>query len=165
MQFEEVGFMKKVPKILFRIVYITIFSAVLLVVVYFLLPKMWGTATVQIEGEPYTPENVSGFYELGEELKINCGQTGDTIKFTHVKGNYGMYDYVIPIRTETIDTELTIHFLKTNQLTIDTLDIKVELYETAGIWNADVSVETDGRVSDASFEDVEANGVEMRVDG
>lgn len=156
--------MKKTFKILFRIFYITLFLAILLVVIYAFLSKVWGTATVQIEGEPYVPENISGFYELGEELNINCRQTEDRMKFTHVKGNYGMYDYVIPIRTETIDTELTIHFLKTNQLTIDTLDIKVELYETAGIWNADVIIEIDGRLTEASFYDIEENAIEIRVE-
>lgn len=156
--------MKKTLKILFRIFYITVFAVVLLVVVYALLPKMWGKATIQVEGEAYLPETVTGYYELGEELKLNCAQGNEVIKFNHVKGNYGMYDYVIPIRTENIDTELVVHFFKTNQMRIDTLNIKVELYELDGIWNADVIVETDGRVTEASFDDVEAGGIEMRVE-
>lgn len=156
--------MKKTLKILFRIFYITVFAAVLLVVVYALLPKMWGKAIVQVEGVAYVPDIVTGYYESGEELNLNCAQEKEVIKFNHVKGNYGMYDYVIPIRTENIDTELVVHFFKTNQMRIDTLDIKVELYESDGIWNADVVIETDVDVSEASFDDVEADRIEMRVE-
>lgn len=156
--------MKKTLKILFRIFYITVFAAVLLVVVYALLPKMWGKAIVQVEGVAYVPDIVTGYYESGEELNLNCAQENEVIKFNHVKGNYGMYDYVIPIRTENIDTELVVHFLKTNQMTIDTLNIKVELYESDGIWNADVVIETDVDVSEASFDNVEAGRIEMRVE-
>jgi len=156
--------MKKTLKILFRIFYITVFAVVLLVVVYVLLPKMWGKAIVQVEGVAYVPDIVTGYYELGEELNLNCAQENEVIKFNHVKGNYGMYDYVIPIRTENIDTELVVHFFKTNQLRIDTLDIKVELYESDGIWNADVVIETDVDVSEANFDDVEAGRIEMRVE-
>ena len=156
--------MKKTLKILFRIFYITVFAVVLLVVVYVLLPKMWGKAIVQVEGVAYVPDIVTGYYELGEELNLNCAQENEVIKFNHVKGNYGMYDYVIPIRTENIDTELVVHFFKTNQMRIDTLDIKVELYESDGIWNADVVIETDVDVSEANFDDVEAGRIEMRVE-
>ncbi len=156
--------MEKTLKILFRIFYITVFAAVLLVVVYALLPKMWGKAIVQVEGVAYVPDIVTGYYESGEELNLNCAQENEVIKFNHVKGNYGMYDYVIPIRTENIDTELVVHFFKTNQMRIDTLDIKVELYESDGIWNADVVIETDVDVSEASFDDVEAGRIEMRVE-
>ena len=156
--------MKKTLKILFRIFYITVFAVVLLVVVYALLPKMWGKAIVQVEGVAYVPDIVTGYYESGEELKLNCAQENEVIKFNHVKGNYGMYDYVIPIRTENIDTELVVHFFKTNQMRIDTLDIKVELYESDGIWNADVVIETDVDVSEASFDDVEAGRIEIRVE-
>ena len=156
--------MKKTLKILFRIFYITVFAAVLLVVVYALLPKMWGKAIVQVEGVAYVPDIVTGYYESGEELNLNCAQENEVIKFNHVKGNYGMYDYVIPIRTENIDTELVVHFFKTNQMRIDTLDIKVELYESDGIWNADVVIETDVDVSEASFDDVEAGRIEMQVE-
>lgn len=156
--------MKKTLKILFRIFYITVFAAVLLVIVYALLPKMWGKAIVQVEGVAYVPDIVTGYYELGEELNLNCAQENEVIKFNHVKGNYGMYDYVIPIRTENIDTELVVHFFKTNQMRIDTLDIKVELYESDGIWNADVVIETDVDVSEASFDDVEAGRIEIRVE-
>lgn len=156
--------MKKTLKILFRIFYITVFAAVLLVVVYALLPKMWGKAIVQVEGVAYVPDIVTGYYESGEELNLNCAQENEVIKFNHVKGNYGMYDYVIPIRTENIDTELVVHFLKTNQMTIDTLNIKVELYESDGIWNADVVIETDVDVSEASFDNVEAGRIEIRVE-
>ena len=163
-QFGRIDFMKKTLKILFRIFYITVFAVVLLVVVYALLPKMWGEATIQVDGEAYLPETVTGYYELGEELKLNCAQGNEVIKFNHVKGNYGMYDYVIPIRTENIDTELVVHFFKTNQMRIDTLNIKVELYESGGIWNADVVIETDVGVREASFDDVEAGEIEMRVE-
>lgn len=156
--------MKKTLKILFRIFYITVFAVVLLVVVYALLPKMWGKAIVQVEGVAYVPDIVTGYYESGEELNLNCAQENEVIKFNHVKGNYGMYDYVIPIRTENIDTELVVHFFKTNQMTIDTLNIKVELYESDGIWNADVVIETDVDVSEASFDDVEAGRIEMQVE-
>ncbi len=156
--------MNKTLKILFRIFYITVFVAVLLVVVYALLPKMWGKATIQVEGEAYLPETVTGYYESGEELKLNYAQGNEMIKFNHVKGNYGMYDYIIPIHTDNIDTELVVHFFKTNQMTIDTLDIKVEMHEADGIWNADVVVETDGRVSEASFSDVEISGIEIRIE-
>jgi hypothetical protein len=75
-----------------------------------------------------------------------------------------MCDYVIPIRTENIDTELVVHFFKINQMRIDTLDIKVELYESDGIWNADVVIETDVDVSEASFDDVEEGRIEIRVE-
>ena len=156
--------MKKILKILFRIFYITVFAVVLLVVVYALLPKMWGKATIRVDGATYLTESVTGYYELGEELNLNCAQGNEVIKFNHVKGNYGMYDYVIPIRTENIDTELVVHFFKTNQMRIDTLDIKVELYESDGIWNADVVIETDVDVSAASFDNVEAGRIEMRVE-
>lgn len=156
--------MKKALKILFRIFYITVFAAVLLVIVYALLPKMWGKATIQVEGVAYVPDIVAGYYESGEELNLNCAQENEVIKFNHVKGNYGMYDYVIPIRTENIDTELVVHFFKTNQMRIDTLNIKVELYESDGIWNADVVIETDVDVSEASFDDVETGRIEIRVE-
>jgi len=156
--------MKKTLKILFRIFYITVFAAVLLVIVYALLPKMWGKAIVQVEGEVYMPGTVTGYYESGEELNLNCAQGNEVVKFNHSKGNYGMYDYIIPIRTDNIDTELVVHFLKTNQMRIDTLNIKVELYELDGIWNADVVIETDVGACEASFDDVEAGGIEMRVE-
>lgn len=156
--------MKKTLKILFRIFYITVFAAILLVVVYALLPKMWGKAIVQVEGVAYVPDIVTGYYELGEELNLNCAQENEVTKFNHVKGNYGMYDYVIPIRTENIDTELVVHFFKTNQMTIDTLNIKVELYESDGIWNADVVVETDGRTYEENFCNIVENGMGIRVE-
>ncbi len=156
--------MNKTLKILFRIFYITVFVAVLLVVVYALLPKMWGRATIQVEGEAYLPETVTGYYESGEELELNCAQGNEVIKFNHFKGNYGMYDYIIPIRTENIDTELVVHFFKTNQMTIDMLNIKVELHEADGIWNADVVIETDVGEMKASFDDVETSGIEIRIE-
>lgn len=156
--------MKKALKILFRIFYITVIAAVLLVVVYALLPKMWGKAIVQVEGVAYVPDTVTGYYESGEELNLNCAQGNEGIKFNHSKGNYGMYDYIIPIRTDNIDTELVVHFLKTNQMTIDTLSIKVDLHETDGIWNADVVIETDVGAYEASFDDVKADRIEMRVE-
>ncbi len=156
--------MKKSLKILFRVFYITVSATVLFVVIYALLPKMCGNVTIQVESEAYVPEMVTGYYELGEELKLNCRQGKDVIKFNHIKGNYGMYDYVIPIRTENVDTELMVHFFKTNQMAIDTLDIKVALYQSDGIWNADVIAATDGRMMEVSFEDVEEQGMEIRVE-
>ena len=156
--------MKKHLKNLFRIFYITVFLAVLLVVVYALVPKMWGKVTIQVDGATYLTETVIGYYELGEELNLNCAKGNKVIKFSHVKGNYGMYDYVIPIRTENIDTELMVHFFKTNQMTIDTLSIKVDLHETDGIWNADVVIETDKGEMKVSYYDVETGGLELRVE-
>lgn len=156
--------MKKALKILFRIFYITLFSAILLAVIYAFLPKMWGTAIVQIEGEPYVPETVTGYYELGEELNLNCRPSNEGISFSHIKGNYGMYDYIIPIHGENIDTELTVHFFKTNQWKIKELDIAVEVYEENGTWNADVAVETDVRVYEETFYDIEENAIEIRVE-
>lgn len=156
--------MKKTLKILFRILYITIFAVVLLVVVYALLPKMWGKATIRVDGATYLTESVTGYYELGEELNLNCAQGNEVIKFNHSKGNYGMYDYIIPIRTDNIDTELVVHFFKTNQMTIDKLNIKVELHEADGIWNADVVVETDGRTYEEKFCNIVENGMGIRVE-
>ncbi len=156
--------MKKVLKILFRIFYITLFSAILLVVIYGFFPKVWGTATIQIEGEPYVPETVTGNYELGEELKLNCRPDDEGINFSHIKGNYGMYDYVILIHSENIDTELTVHFFKTNQWKIKELDIAVEVYEEKGTWNADVVVETDGHTYEETFYNIEENTMEIRVE-
>ena len=156
--------MKKALKILFRIFYITLFSAILLAVIYAFLPKMWGMAIVQIEGEPYVPETVTGYYELGEELNLNCRLSNEGISFSHIKGNYGMYDYIIPIHGENIDTELTVHFFKTNQWKIKELDIAVKVYEENGTWNADVAVETDVRVYEVSFYDIEENAIEIRVE-
>ena len=156
--------MKKALKILFRIFYITLFSAILLAVIYAFLPKVWGEATIHVEGEPYVPETITGNYELGEELNINCWQTENGIKFSHIKGNYGMYDYIIPIHGENIDTELTVHFFKTNQWKIKELDIAVEVYEENGTWNADVAVETDVRVYEETFYDIEENTMEIRVE-
>lgn len=149
---------------MFRIFYITLFSAILLVVVYAFLPKVWGTATIQMEGDPYVLETIIGNYELGEELKLNCRPSGDGIKFSHIKGNYGMYDYVIPIHGENIDTELVVHFFKTNQWKIKELDMAVEVYEEDSIWNADVIIEIDGRLTEASFYDIEENTMEIRVE-
>ena len=156
--------MKKTLKILFRIFYITVFAAVLLVVVYALLPKMWGKAIVQVEGVAYVPDIVTGYYELGEELNLNCAQENGVIKFNHVKGNYGMYDYVIPIRTENIDTELVVHFFKINQWKIKSLDIEVMVYEENGTWNADVVVKTDVRTYEETFCNIVENGMEIRVE-
>lgn len=156
--------MKKALKILFRIFYITLFSVILLVVIYTFLPKVWGTATIQIEGEPYVPETVTGNYELGEELKLNCRLGGEGISFSHIKGNYGMYDYVIPIHGENIDTELTVHFFKTNQWKIKSMDIEVMVYEENGTWNADVAVETDGHTYEETFYNIEENTMEIRVE-
>lgn len=156
--------MKKTLKILFRIFYITVFAAVLLVVVYALLPKMWGKAIVQVEGVAYVPDIVTGYYELGEELNLNCAQENEVIKFNHVKGNYGMYDYVIPIRTENIDTELVVHFFKINQWKIKSLDIEVMVYEENGTWNADVVVKTDVRTYEETFCNIVENGMEIRVE-
>lgn len=156
--------MKKTLKILFRIFYITVFAAVLLVIVYALLPKMWGKAIVQVEGEVYLPDIVTGYYELGEELNLNCAQGNGVVKFNHVKGNYGMYDYVIPIRIENIDTELVVHFFKTNQWKIKSLDIEVMVYEENGTWNADVVVKTDVRTYEETFCNIVENGMEIRVE-
>ncbi len=156
--------MKKTLKILFRIFYITVFVAVLLVVVYALLPKMWGKATIQVDGATYLTESVTGYYELGEELNLNCAQGKEVIKFNHVKGNYGMYDYVIPIRTENIDTELVVHFFKINQWKIKSLDIEVMVYEENGTWNADVVVKTDVRTYEETFCNIVENGMEIRVE-
>ena len=156
--------MKKTLKILFRIFYITVFAAVLLVIVYVLLPKMWGKATIRVDGATYLTESVTGYYELGEELNLNCAQENEVIKFNHVKGNYGMYDYVIPIRTENIDTELVVHFFKTNQWKIKCLDIEVMVYEENGTWNADVVVKTDVRTYEETFCNIVENGMEIRVE-
>ncbi len=156
--------MKKAFKILIRIFYITLFFAILLVVIYAFLPKVWGSATIQVVGEAYVPETVAGNYELGEELNINCWQTENGIKFTHIKGNYGMYDYIIPIHGENIDTELTVHLFKTNQWKIKELDIAVEVYEEDSIWNADVIIEIDGRLTEVSFYDIEESAMEIRVE-
>ena len=156
--------MKKTLKILFRIFYITVFAVVLLVVVYALLPKIWGKAIVQVEGVAYVPDIVTGYYELGEELNLNCAQENEAIKFNHVKGNYGMYDYVIPIRTENIDTELVVHFFKINQWKIKSLDIEVVVYEENGTWNADVVVKTDVRTYEETFCNIVENGMEIRVE-
>lgn len=156
--------MKKTLKILFRIFYITVFAAVLLVIVYALLPKMWGKATIRVDGATYLTESVTGYYESGEELNLNCAQENEVIKFNHSKGNYGMYDYIIPIRTDNIDTELVVHYFKTNQWKIKSLDIEVMVYEENGTWNADVVIETDVGAYEASFDDVEADGIEMRVE-
>lgn len=156
--------MKKTLKILFRIFYITVFAVVLLVVVYALLPKMWGKATIRVDGATYLTESVTGYYELGEELNLNCAQENGVIKFNHVKGNYGMYDYVIPIRTENIDTELVVHFFKINQWKIKSLDIEVMVYEENGTWNADVVVKTDVRTYEETFCNIVENGMEIRVE-
>ena len=156
--------MKKTLKILFRIFYITVFAVVLLVVVYALLPKMWGKATIRVDGATYLTESVTGYYELGEELNLNCAQENGVIKFNHVTGNYGMYDYVIPIRTENIDTELVVHFFKINQWKIKSLDIEVMVYEENGTWNADVVVKTDVRTYEETFCNIVENGMEIRVE-
>lgn len=156
--------MKKIFKILFRIFYITLFSAVLLAVIYVLLPKVWGDVAVQVAGESYVPETVSGYYELDEALNLNYRTKGETGKFSHIKGNYGMYDYIIPIHDESIDTELTIHFFKTNQWKMRSLNISVVVYEENGVWNADVVVETADRVYEETFRDIEENVIEIRVE-
>ena len=75
-----------------------------------------------------------------------------------------MYDYIIPIHDESIDTELTIHFFKTNQWKMRSLNISVVVYEENGVWNADVVVETADRVYEETFRDIEENGIEIRVE-
>lgn len=156
--------MKKVLKILFRIFYITLFSAILLALIYAFLPKLWGTAAITVAGETYLPETVAASYELGETIKVNYSAGSETVKFHHVKGNYGMYDYVIPIQGENIETELTVHYLKTNQWRINNLDISAALEETDGVWNADVTVEVDGRIFEETFYDISESGMEIRVE-
>lgn len=45
-------------------------------------------------------ETVTGNYELGEELKLNCRPDDEGINFSHIKGNYDIEENTMEIRVE-----------------------------------------------------------------
>lgn len=158
--------MKKAMFILFRIIYVVIFLGVIFLVIFFNINRMRGNLFVTVNGEEYLPEHLECRYEDGTEEAVSykvISQDSGAAYQNHAS-RYGMCEYTFSISNEEVNIEPKIRVFKTNWYKIYVVNIDVEVYEDDGVWNADVSVETNTTSYQETFYDIENQRIEMRVE-
>ncbi|MDE6713978.1 MAG: hypothetical protein K2K20_09600 [Lachnospiraceae bacterium] len=128
--------------------------------------RLRGTISVTINGEEYLVERLECTYEEGKDEKVTYEKAfmNSGVTFRNSGMKYGMYEYAFLISTEEINIEPRIRVFKTNWYKMYVIDIKIDIYEDNGVWNADVSVKTNLTTYQETFYDIENNAIEMRVE-
>lgn len=157
---------KKTRVILFRIIGIVIVLGIISLIIFWKFNRLRGNIFVTIGGEEYLAEQVHCRYEDGgfEEVTYRKMPLDSKVAFENSGSRYGMYEYTFLISNEEINIEPKIRVFKTNWYRVCAINIDVDVYEDNGVWNADVSVETNVTTYQETFYDIENNAIEMRVE-
>ncbi len=157
--------MKKIAKILFRIVYISILIVVIFVVIFANINRMRGKLSVTVNGKEYLPHSLECQYvDKGTEEKIIYKNKSSRLCFKNSGSAYGMYEYSFDVNNEEINIRPKVFVFKTNWWKIQNVNLDVNVYKDGTIWNADISAEVNGYTYNKTFNDIENNAMEYRIE-
>ncbi len=157
--------MKKKTIIMIGSIGIVVLAGII-VLINFLMYRLRGDISVTISGEEYLVERIECTYEETKIEKVTYGKavTDSCVAFKNSGMKYGMYEYTFWINTEEINITPKIRVFKTNWHKMYDVDIDINIYEDNGVWNADVSVETNLTTYQQTFSNIEHKAIEMRVE-
>ncbi len=156
--------MKKKMVILFRIIEIILVVGVIAFIIFWKINRLRGDISVTINGDEYFTERLECSYEDGSNEKVRYRNNASGVAFKNSGSRYGMYEYSFLISNEEINVEPKIQVFKTNWYKIYVINIDIDVYEDNGIWNADITVDTNITTYQDTFYDIENNAIEMRVE-
>ncbi len=156
--------MKKKMVILFRIIEIFLVVGFIALIIFWKINRLRGNISVTINGDKYLAERLECSYEDGSDEKVTYRNNASGVAFKNSGSGYGMYEYSFFISNEEINVEPKIQVFKTNWYKIYVINMDIDVYEDNGIWNADITVDTNVRTYQDTFYDIENNAIEMRVE-
>lgn len=157
--------MKRIVKILFRIAYIFILIVVIFVVIFANINRMRGRLSVIVNGKEYLPHSLECQYvDRGTEEKIIYKNKSYNLCFKNSGSAYGMYEYSFDVNNEEINIRPKVFVFKTNWWKIQNVNLDVNVYKDGTIWNADISAEVNGHTYNKTFNDIENNAIEFRIE-
>lgn len=156
--------MKKGITIIFRCVYLAIFLAVILLVLFACLNRMRGEISITVNGADYPLKDMECIYIGGEEKdeKLTLRNTKSGLRFKSSGSLYGMYEYSFDVRDKNLDISPKILVFKTNWWKMYRMNIKIDICETKDTWDAKVLFEKNGNTYEETYSDIENNGIEFR---
>ena len=75
-----------------------------------------------------------------------------------------MYEYSFDVNNEEINIRPKVFVFKTNWWKIQNVNLDVNVYKDGTIWNADISAEVNGYTYNKTFNDIENNAMEFRIE-
>lgn len=156
--------MKKKMVILFRIIGIILALGFIALIIFWKINRLRGNISVTVNGDECFAERLECSYEDGSDEKVTYRNNDSGVAFKNSGSGYGMYEYSFLISDEEINVEPKLQVFKTNWYKIYVINIDIDVYEDNGIWNADITADTNGRTYQDTFYDIENNAIEMRVE-
>lgn len=155
--------MKRKIMILFGIISISLLLLFIFCVIFWNINRIKGTISITVNGENYLLERLECKYEDNNE-KISYERKPFGITFKNRGSRYGMYEYSFFVSKEEFDKEFKIRVFKTNWWEIYNIDIDLNIYEDDGIWKADIFIDCDDRIYQETFDCIENDVIEFRVE-
>ncbi|MDE6761762.1 MAG: hypothetical protein K2J90_13975 [Lachnospiraceae bacterium] len=157
--------MKKVTIILFRIAYIFILIVVIFIVIFTNINRMRGKLSVTINEKEYLPDSLECQYvDKGTEEKIIYKNKSSRLCFKNSGSAYGIYEYSFDVNNEEINIRPKVSVFKTDWWKIQNINLDVNVYKDDTIWDAAISAEVNGRTYNKTFNDIENNAIEFRIE-
>lgn len=155
--------MKRTVMILFGIISISLLCIFVFCVIFWNVNRIKGMISVTVNGENYLLESLECKY--GEDVeKISYERKPFGIAFKNRGSRYGMYEYSFFVRKEEFDKEFKIRVFKTNWWEIYNINMDLNIYEDDGIWKADIFIDCDDRIYQETFDRIENDVIEFRVE-
>lgn len=150
-------------KTILKIVVIVLIIVAVLFVVIFGANRLRGTIKITINGNKYKLDNII-CYEGEDEQKVKYLVSADGLKFMNSGMKHNMYRYTFDIKDTDINISPVIRVFKINWWKLYKVNVEIEMYKDGEYWNANIKAEIDGSAYVESFEDIENNPINIRLE-